>query len=96
MKQSETMADFDYAKYSSFSVFHRLLGPAAAAAGEGEPAPVDYAVVGVIVITLGLILVIEVLRQQLDAATSGHSFSKVVVELMYRECKFLGVVIFVV
>jgi hypothetical protein len=82
------MDDFDYANYSSFSVFHRLLGPAAAT-GDDEPDPVDYAVVGVLVITLGLILVIEVLRQQLDAATSGHSFSKVVVELMYRECKFL-------
>ena len=92
------MADFDYDNDSLFepspsstllssSVLHRILGPAPAAGGESSPV-VDYTVVGVIVITLGLILVIEVLRQKLDEATSGHSFSKVVVELMYRECKF--------
>ena len=79
------MADLDYNNNYSYSPFvlHRLLGPAA----EPTPPTVDYAVVGVIVITLGLVLVIEVLRQKLDAATSEHSFSKVVVELMYRECK---------
>ena len=79
------MADLDYNNNYSYSPFvlHRLLGPTA----EPTPPTVDYAVVGVIVITLGLVLVIEVLRQKLDAATSGHSFSKVVVELMYRECK---------
>ncbi len=89
------MADFDYVNHSLFETspsstllpspgLHRILGPAAG----GESPVVDYTVVGVIVITLGLILVIEVLRHKLDEATSGHSFSKVVVELMYRECKF--------
>ena len=91
------MTDYDgrYAAFetpSSSSVLQRLLG-----GGGGEedgeamagPPAVDYAVVGVIVITLGLVLVIEVLRQKLDAATSGHSFSKVLVELMYREREFV-------
>ena len=73
-------ADTDiYPKSDSSSGVHRLLAPA------GGAPTVDYAVISVVVITLGLVLAIEVLRHQLDVAASGNIFFQTVVELMYRE-----------
>ena len=59
---------------------HRLLAA-------GEAPTVDYAVISIVVITLGLVLAIEVIRHQLDVAASGNPFFQTVLELMYRECE---------
>ncbi|KAL7540630.1 hypothetical protein ACHAXR_010673 [Thalassiosira sp. AJA248-18] len=64
---------------------HRLLAPA------GGAPTVDYAVISVVVITLGLVLAIEVLRHQLDVVASGNPFFQTVLELMYREPIFVDV-----
>lgn len=73
-------ADADiYPQSSGSSSVHRFLAPA------GEAPTVDYAVISVVVITLGLVLAIEVLRHQLDVAASGNPFFQTVLELMYRE-----------
>ena len=60
---------------------HRLLAP-----DGGEPT-VDYGVISVVVITLGMVLAIEVLRHRLDRAASGNPFFHTVLVLMYRECE---------
>ena len=60
-------------------------------AGAVDVPTVDYAVISVIVITLALVLAIEVLRHQLDVAASGNKFFQTVLELMYRERKFVVV-----
>lgn len=73
---------------SSSSSIHRLLAPV------GGTPTVDYAVISVVVITLGLILAIEVGRHQLDVAASGNPFFHTVLELMYRELTTLGIVEF--
>jgi hypothetical protein len=36
---------------------------------------------------LVIVLVVEVLRHQLDVAASGNPFFQTVLELMYRECE---------
>lgn len=46
----------------------------------------DYTVLGVAVITLGLILVVEVIRHGLDVKAIGRPFFKSVLEGVYREC----------
>lgn len=51
----------------------------------GESAGLDYSVISVVILTLGIVLVVEVLRHQLDVKASGNPFFKTVLELMYRE-----------
>ncbi len=51
----------------------------------GESAGLDYSVISVVILTLGIVLVVEVLRHQLDVKASGNPFFRTVLELMYRE-----------
>ena len=46
---------------------------------------VDYSVLSVGVMTLGLILVVEVLRHKIDHAATGRPFFKAVLEGVYSE-----------
>jgi len=62
---------------------HRLL--AGAAPGDGGPTRIDYSVLSVGVMTLGLIMVVEVLRHRLDVAALGRPFFKAVLEGVYAE-----------
>lgn len=48
---------------------------------------VDYSVLSVGVMTLGLILLVEVLRHRIDHAAMGKPFFKSVLEGVYSECK---------
>jgi hypothetical protein len=57
-------------------------------AGEDGDPHVDYSVLSVGVMTLGLILVVEVLRHRIDHAALGRPFFKAVLEGVYSECKF--------
>ncbi|KAL3768395.1 hypothetical protein ACHAWO_010627 [Cyclotella atomus] len=50
-----------------------------------ETASLDYTVFSVVIATLVIVLVVEVLRHQLDVAASGNPFFQTVLELMYRE-----------
>lgn len=56
-------------------------------AGAADKAPLDYTVLSVAVITLGLILVVELIRHRVDVAATGRPFFKTVLEGVYRECK---------
>ena len=58
-----------------------------------ETASLDYTVFSVVIATLVIVLVVEVLRHQLDVAASGNPFFQTVLELMYRECEFWIVVV---
>jgi hypothetical protein len=52
-----------------------------------ETLPLDYTVLSVAVITLGLILVVELIRHRFDVAATGRPFFKTVLEGVYRECE---------
>ena len=47
----------------------------------------DYTVLSVAVLTLGLILVVELIRHQVDHAATGRFFFKTVLDGVYRERK---------
>lgn len=55
-------------------------------AGE-EESNIDYSVLAVGVMTLGLIMIVEVLRHRLDHAAVGRPFFKAVLLGVYEECK---------
>lgn len=48
---------------------------------------VDYSVLSVAVMTLGLILLVEGIRHRLDHEAKHRPFFKVVLETTYGECK---------
>ena len=78
--------DYDhfYNDEGSDSLFFRWL------AGEEkkkEEEPLDYSVLSVGVMTLGLILCVEVLRHRLDHIAEYKPFFKCVLEATYSECK---------
>lgn len=54
-----------------------------------EEAPLDYSVLSVGVMTLGLILCVEVIRHKLDHEAEHRPFFKVVLEATYSECMLL-------
>jgi len=57
----------------------------AASSGIEGPSRIDYSVLSVGVMTLGLIMVVEVLRHRLDVAAVGRPFFKAVLEGVYTE-----------
>ena len=71
-----------YYYYLNHHHHHRFL-----AAKEEEP--LDYSVLSVGVMTLALLLLVEVVRHQLDHVAHGRPFFKTVLEMVYSECKFL-------
>jgi hypothetical protein len=73
--------DFDY----DFDENERFL--AAAEYGKEEE-PLDYSVLSVAVMTLGLILCVEVFRHNLDHYAHNRPFFKTVLEGVYSECKY--------
>ena len=77
--------DYDYE-----DITERLLAEEAYAKKEEEP--LDYSVVSVGVLTLGLILLVEIVRHHIDHAAHGRPFFKTVLENVYSECTFLPVV----
>lgn len=54
--------------------------------GGGDP-QLDYSVLSVGVITLGLIMAVEFVRHLLDHAAKGRTLFKTVLETAYNECK---------
>jgi hypothetical protein len=49
---------------------------------------IDYSILAVVVVTLGLILIAEILRHQLEKAAKGRIFLHSVLESVYQECKY--------
>jgi hypothetical protein len=49
--------------------------------------PLNYTVVSVGIMTLGLIVMVELIRHQLDQAAMGRPFYKTVLQGVYSECK---------
>ncbi len=54
-----------------------------------EASYLDFSVLSVAVTTLGLILLVQLIRHRLDRNATGRPFFKTVLEGVYRECKFL-------
>ena len=57
---------------------------------------VDYTVLSVALLTLGLILVVEIARHKIDRRAHGRPFAKTVLEQVYRELSTLGIVEFAI
>ena len=77
--------DYDHDGHAVYDSRHRHL------AGGGAEAEIDYTVLSVGVMTLGLLLVVEFVRHALDQAAIGRPFFKAVLEGVYSECKFYEV-----
>jgi hypothetical protein len=53
---------------------------------EKSPVPLDYSVLSVAILTLGLILFVEISRHYIDHASHGRPFFKAVLLMVYSEC----------
>jgi hypothetical protein len=51
------------------------------------PSRIDYSVLSVTVMTLGLVMMVEVFRHRMDHAAMGRPFFTAVLEGVYAECK---------
>jgi hypothetical protein len=78
----------DESSSAHFSHYMRLLYDRLLAEKDTGDPRIDYSVLSVCVLTLGLILVVEVLRHRIDHAAIGRPFFKAVMEGVYSECKF--------
>ena len=76
---NETMAD-----WTSEAVYRYLADEKSK--GYEEDPRIDYSVLSVGVMTLGLILVVEVARHKIDHLASGRPFFQTVLEGVYSEC----------
>jgi hypothetical protein len=65
-----------------YEFYDRYLAPS-----DTTEEPLDYTVLSVGVLTLGLILFVEVIRHRLDHEAHGRPFFKTVLEGVYSECK---------
>lgn len=66
-----------------------VLRAAAAEGGDSYSYQLDYTVLSVTVLTLGLILIVELIRHRLDISATGRPFFKSVLDRVYQECKLL-------
>ena len=57
---------------------------------------IDYTVLSVALLTLGLILVVEIARHKIDRRAQGRPFARTVLEQVYRELSTLGIVEFAI
>jgi hypothetical protein len=48
---------------------------------------IDYSILAVVVLTLGLILIVELVRHHIDHLAHGRPFFIAVLESVYAECK---------
>jgi hypothetical protein len=57
------------------------------ASTDDGPSRIDYSVLSVTVMTLGLVMMVEVFRHRMDHAAMGRPFFTAVLEGVYAECK---------
>ena len=57
--------------------------------------PIDYSVLSVGVLTLGLVLFVEIVRHHIDHKAEGKPFFKTVLDGVYSECKWKRIQSFV-
>jgi hypothetical protein len=53
---------------------------------EKGPVPLDYSVLSIAILSLGLILFVEISRHTIDHAAHGRPFFKAVLLMVYSEC----------
>ena len=63
-------------------IYHRSL------AGGGETIEIDYTIFATAVMTMGLLLVVEVIRHRIDKIVEGNDFFETMLSTVYHECKF--------
>ena len=68
----------------------RLLG-----GGGGKAIELDYTVFAMAMMTMGLLLIVEVIRHKLDQMTKGSDFFETVMNTVYHECKFLSFLLYI-
>lgn len=69
-------------EYTECERYRRFL-----AGSDEESVRVDYSVLSVGVMTLGLIMIVEVIRHKIDHVAGPRPFSKAVLQGVYSECK---------
>lgn len=74
------LGNADFEESASWWTIDRLLA-------KKEEARMDYSVLAVTVLTLGLILMVEVVKHKIDHAAHGRPFFTKVLETLYTECK---------
>lgn len=77
--QEDTILDANSNHAPFYHWYHRMLAE--------KRLYIDYSVLSVGVMTLGLILMVEVLRHRIDHAAVGRPFFKAVLEGVYSECE---------
>ena len=55
--------------------------------GGGDAIELDYTVFATAVLTMGLLLIVEVIRHKIDRIAEGHDFFMTVLKTVYHECK---------
>lgn len=79
---------FDSASFDGDeSLFHTAFRLLQEAKKKATYDAIDYTVLSVAVATLGLILVVELIRHKLDSLAQGRPFFKTVLEGVNSECK---------
>ena len=78
----------DYVTSHLLDAYHRRLA--------ATYSKIDYTVLSVALLTLGLILVVEIARHKIDRRAHGRPFAKTVLEQVYRELSTLGIVEFAI
>ena len=78
----------DYMTSHLLDAYHRRLA--------ATYSKIDYTVLSVALLTLGLILVVEIARHKIDHRAHGRPFAKTVLEQVYRELSTLGIVEFAI
>ena len=53
----------------------------------GGPVELDYTVFAMAVLTMGLLLIVEVIRHGIDRMAQGHDFFETVLKTVYHERK---------
>jgi hypothetical protein len=81
------MEDYIYAYETGDPNGHRFDHVRFLATAIDGPTRIDYSVLSVAVMTLGLIMMVEVFRHRLDHAAIGRPFFTAVLEGVYAECK---------
>jgi hypothetical protein len=63
-------------------IYHRSL-----AGGGGEAIEIDYTIFATAVMTMGLLLIVEVIRHRIDKIVEGNDFFETMLSTVYHECK---------
>ncbi len=66
-----------------------LAGP-----GGNDTVEIDYTIFSMAVLTMGLLLVVEIIRYMIDILAEGNAFFETVLRTVYHECMYLNLHLF--